>query len=69
LDLTSSLVYEKGMLVAFLYDLTLRSLTECQASLDDVYCELFRLSLTGQEKANEIIIKLLSETAWPGIVR
>jgi len=57
----SSLVYEKGMLVAFLYDLTLRSLTECQASLDDVNCELFRLSLTGQERANEIIIKLLSE--------
>jgi hypothetical protein len=57
----SSLVYEKGMLVAFIYDLTLRSLTECQASLDDVYGELFRLSLTGQEKANEIIIKLLSE--------
>jgi predicted metalloprotease with PDZ domain len=57
----SSLVYEKGMLVAFIYDLSLRSLTECQASLDDVYGELFRLSLTGQVNANEIIIKLLSE--------
>ena len=57
----SSLVYEKGMLVAFIYDLTLRRLTECQASLEDVYGELFRLSLTGQGNANEIIIKLLSE--------
>ena len=57
----SSLVYDKGMLVAFLYDLSLRSLTECQTSLEDVYGELFRLSLTGQGNANEIIIKLLSE--------
>jgi hypothetical protein len=57
----SSLVYEKGMLVAFIYDLTLRRLTECQASLEVVYGELFRLSLTGQGNANEIIIKLLSE--------
>jgi predicted metalloprotease with PDZ domain len=57
----SSLVYEKGMLVAFIYDLSLRNLTECQASLDDVYGELFRRSLTGQGNANEIIIKLLGE--------
>ena len=62
---SSSLVYEKGMLVAFIYDLSLRRLTECQASLDDVYGELFRLSLTGQGNANEIIIKLLSEQ--PGL--
>ena len=57
----SSLVYERGMLAAFIYDLSLRSLTDCQASLDDVYGELFRLPLTGQENANEIIIKLLTE--------
>jgi predicted metalloprotease with PDZ domain len=61
----SSLVYEKGMLAAFIYDLSLRSLTECQASLDDVYSELFRLPLTGQENANEIIIRLLTEQ--PGL--
>jgi len=58
---SSSLVYEKGMLVAFIYDLSLRNLTNCRASLDDVYSELFRLSATGQGSANEIIIKVLSE--------
>ena len=58
---SSSLVYEKGMLVAFIYDLSLRNLSNCRASLDDVYRELFRLSATGQGTANEIIIKLLSE--------
>jgi len=58
---SASLVYEKGMLVAFMYDLTLRRLTDCGASLDDVYTELFRLSGTGQRSANETIIALLSE--------
>lgn len=58
---SASLVYEKGMLVAFMYDLTLRKLTDCGASLDDVYAELFRLSATGQRSANETIIGLLSE--------
>ena len=53
---SSSLVYEKGMLTAFVYDLSLRNLTNCRASLDDVYRELFRLSATGQGSANEIII-------------
>src|SRR5437763_10295 len=38
-----SLVYNKGMLVAFLYDLTLRQQTRGKRSLDDVYRELFRL--------------------------
>ncbi len=58
---SASLVYEKGMLVAFIYDLSLKNLTNCRASLDDVYNELFRLSATGQGSANELIIKLLSE--------
>jgi predicted metalloprotease with PDZ domain len=60
---SSSLVYEQGMLVAFLYDLSLRNLSDCRASLDDVYRRLFRLPATGQGNANEIIIKLLSEPA------
>jgi predicted metalloprotease with PDZ domain len=38
-----TLVYNKGMLVAFLYDLTLRQQTRGKRSLDDVYRELFRL--------------------------
>lgn len=58
---SSSLVYDQGMLVAFFYDLSLRTLTDCRASLDDVYSELFRLSTTGQGNANETIIKVLSE--------
>jgi hypothetical protein len=57
----ASLVYEKGMLVAFICDLSLRKLSGCRASLDDLYAELFRSSATGQKSANETIISLLSE--------
>ena len=39
---TSALVYNKGMLVAFLYDLTLRQQTAGRKSVDDAYRELFR---------------------------
>jgi predicted metalloprotease with PDZ domain len=59
---SAALVYDKGMLVAFLYDLSLRKLTNCQASLDDVYAELFRLPETGQSSANETIIRILSRS-------
>jgi predicted metalloprotease with PDZ domain len=58
---SASLVYEKGMLVAFIYDLILRKLTDCRASLDDLYAELLQLSATGQRSANETIITLLSK--------
>jgi predicted metalloprotease with PDZ domain len=58
---SSSLVYEKGMLVAFIYDLALRKFSSCRASLDDVYSELFQSDAPRQTKANETIIKLLSE--------
>jgi predicted metalloprotease with PDZ domain len=58
---SSSLVYEKGMLAAFIYDLSLRNLTKCGESLEDVYSKLLQLSATGQGSANEIIIKLLTE--------
>lgn len=57
---SSSMVYEKGMLVAFIYDLKLRNFTECGASLDNIYADLFRLPVTGQGSANETIIGLLS---------
>ncbi|MEK6280980.1 MAG: hypothetical protein AABN95_11560 [Acidobacteriota bacterium] len=56
-----SLVYDKGMLVAFIYDLMLRSSAGCKASLSDVYKGLFRTHSTGQGNANETIIRLLSE--------
>jgi predicted metalloprotease with PDZ domain len=41
--LQPSLVYNKGMLIAFLYDLTLRQQSKGKRSLDDVYRELFHL--------------------------
>ncbi|MBC8030069.1 MAG: hypothetical protein H7Z16_08150 [Pyrinomonadaceae bacterium] len=59
----SSLVYDKGMLAAFVYDLELRRATDCQASLDDIYRQLFRQHGTGQGSANETIIGLLSKPA------
>jgi predicted metalloprotease with PDZ domain len=58
---SSSLVYEKGMLVAFLYDLTPRSVKNCENSLDDVYADLFQPAATGQRSANDTIIKLLND--------
>jgi predicted metalloprotease with PDZ domain len=38
----NSAVYSKSMLIAFLYDLNLRSLSQNKHSLDDVYRNLFR---------------------------
>ena len=58
---SSSLVYEKGMLVGFVYDLSLRKFSDCRASIDDVYRDLFALPATGQRNANETIIAALSK--------
>lgn len=57
-----SLVYDKGMLVAFLYDLKLRSSSRNRNSLDDVYRELFRRFPQGAERAdgNETLISVLA---------
>jgi predicted metalloprotease with PDZ domain len=60
---SGSLVYEKGMLVAFLFDLALNRAADCRVSFDDVYAELFQRAATGQGSANEIIIELLTERA------
>ncbi len=46
--LSPALVYNKGMVVAFLYDLTLRQQTKNKRSLPDVYRELFRLARASQ---------------------
>jgi predicted metalloprotease with PDZ domain len=53
-------IYEKGMLVAFLYDLMLRDASRCTSSLDNIYRELFATSTTGQRNGNETIIALLN---------
>jgi predicted metalloprotease with PDZ domain len=60
---SSSLVYDKGMLVAFMYDLSLQNLSNCRASSDEIYRQLFSRQATGQENANETIIRLLSNRA------
>lgn len=60
---SSSLVYDKGMLVAFMYDLALQRVSDCRASSDEIYRQLFGLQATGQKNANETIISLLSDRA------
>src|SRR6266516_738584 len=62
-----SLVYQKAMLVALLYDLTLRIQTKNKYSLADVYRELFRRHQSGMPdtQANEVVINTLS--SLPGM--
>ncbi|HEY6121471.1 MAG TPA: hypothetical protein VIV66_16040 [Pyrinomonadaceae bacterium] len=60
----SRVVYDKGMLVAFLYDLTARFASDGHSSLDEVYLSLFKRrseSLDG----NQAIINALSSS--PGL--
>jgi hypothetical protein len=47
---SAALVYHKGMLVAFLYDLTLMRQTRGKSSLDGVYAELFRRYGRGERR-------------------
>lgn len=58
---SSTLVYDKAMLVAFLYDLQLRRSSVCKASFDDLYRQLFQRATAGQGDANETIIGVLNE--------
>jgi predicted metalloprotease with PDZ domain len=59
----SSLVYDKGMLVAFLCDLMLRNASENRRSLDDVYRDLFRRYLPSARRVdgNEAIFSVLND--------
>src|SRR6185436_19152632 len=63
----ASLVYQKAMLVALLYDLTLRSKSGGKRSLDDVYKEIFRRYRTGLKpgKGNDAVISAM--TSFPGM--
>ena len=56
------LVYNKGMLAAFLYDLTLRQRSGGKRSLDDVYRELFRRHRAGEnlKDGNAEVIAVLN---------
>lgn len=59
---SNSLVYDKGMLVAFFYDLVLRRETGGAQALKDKYSSLF-LTLPGKSiEANKAIIDLLGST-------
>jgi predicted metalloprotease with PDZ domain len=59
------LIYNKGMLVAFLYDLTLRSRTGNKRSLDDVYRDLLSRgrSQGGSKAANTLVPEILASFA------
>src|SRR6185503_21280618 len=53
------LVYVKGMLVAFLYDLKIRKESGGSATLADRYRELFGGRVAANANGNEVIIALL----------
>jgi len=59
---SSALVYHKGMLVAFLYDLTLMRGTGGKGSLTDIYRELFRRHGRGAKPAdgNRAVVESLA---------
>jgi predicted metalloprotease with PDZ domain len=57
----SSYVYDKGMLVAFMYDLIARTQSEPR-SLTDVYRDLFASYADKPVDGNEAIIRLLSSS-------
>jgi predicted metalloprotease with PDZ domain len=56
-----SLVYDKGFLVAFMFDLIARTSSDCQTSVSSVYADIFGLKTTGHEEGNETIIRLLKD--------
>jgi hypothetical protein len=57
-----SQVYVKGMLVAFLYDLTLRKESGGRITLADRYRELFDVRGAEHARGNEVIIKVLNSS-------
>jgi hypothetical protein len=52
-------VYDKGMLTAFLYDLTLRRDSHSSKTVLDLYGRLFSETTVNPANANEVIIRLL----------
>jgi hypothetical protein len=56
------IVYDKGMLVAFLYDLRLREESGGEITVLDRYRELFDHPATERANGNDVIIRLLSST-------
>jgi predicted metalloprotease with PDZ domain len=64
----TSAVYDKGMLVAFLYDLKRRSESQGASRLSDLYSELFRKYATKTVDGNEAIMSLLISSTAAGEV-
>jgi hypothetical protein len=60
---TSSAVYDKGMLVAFLYDLETRYATNSKSGLSDRYAELFATYAGKTASANEAIMSTLATSS------
>ena len=58
---SNSLVYDKGMLVAFIYDLTMRSSTQARTSITSLYPLLFN-SADEPANGNDVIIRLLTSS-------
>jgi predicted metalloprotease with PDZ domain len=58
-------VYDRGMLVAYLYDLDVRRQTNGKRSIDDLYRALFRQSRTpvAGRDGNETVIELMNAAA------
>ena len=59
----SSLLYDKGMLIAMIYDLRVREMTKGKSSLSSLYPDLFRSAVAKRADANEVIIALLERPA------
>ena len=59
---STPVVYDKGMLVAFLYDLAIRTETQGRSSLADTYRSLFTHHDNEPANANDVIIKLLTSS-------
>jgi predicted metalloprotease with PDZ domain len=57
-----SFVYDKGMLVAFLYDLLLRDESGGATTLAEKYRELFRRRAADHVNGNEVIIGVLGSS-------
>ena len=57
-----SFVYDKGMLVAFLYDLMVRKESGGKTTLSDRYRSLFNGGVADDAQGNEVIIKLLGSS-------
>ncbi|MBA3713897.1 MAG: hypothetical protein H0W76_15810 [Pyrinomonadaceae bacterium] len=62
-----ALIYNKGMLVAFLYDLTLRQQTQGTKSMDDIYRKLLRHSNRAGERREGNLVVIETLESMPGM--